>query len=128
MSHCKFLSHKINGKLNCKLFRQQITLLNCKNCSKTIYEPNRPIRKVSKKRIFVKKDVYQKVYERDNGTCRLKDSSCEGGLSLHHIKYRSERKDLINEPSNCIMLCEKHHRQVHSNKHYWQPILLEMKK
>jgi hypothetical protein len=24
------------------------------------------------------------------------------------------------------MLCTKHHKQVHSNKHYWQPILKEM--
>jgi hypothetical protein len=24
------------------------------------------------------------------------------------------------------MLCLKHHKEVHSNKHYWQPILKEM--
>ena len=87
---------------------------------------NKGINKVNKNRIFVKKEIYEQVYKRDKGKCRLKDITCEGGLELHHIVYRSEDKSLINEPTNCIMLCIKHHRLVHSNKHLWQPILKEM--
>ena len=71
--------------------------------------------------ISVRREVYQEVIERDNYCCRL----CGSGyfLELHHIIYRSEDKNLINEPINCIMLCRHHHRLVHSNKKKYQPIL-----
>ena len=84
---------------------------------------NKPIKNVSKNRIFVKKEIYDKVYERDKGKCRLCGSN---QIELHHIVYRSENNNLINEPTNCIMLCTKHHRLVHSNKHDWQPKLKEL--
>ena len=100
--------------------------VDCKNCSNRNLTRNTHIRKVSKNKISVKKEIYNQVYERDNGKCRLKNITCEGGLELHHIVYRSEDKKLINEPTNCIMLCTKHHKEVHSNKHKWQPILKKM--
>lgn len=112
----------------CKELRHEIILLNCENCLKRNVVQNKGIRKASKKKINVKKEIYEQVIERDNYTCRLHDCTCEGGLELHHIVYRSEDKSLINEPSNCIMLCASHHRFVHSNKHMWQPILKEMVK
>lgn len=34
-----------------------------------------------------------------------------------------EAKNLIDDPNNCIMLCAKHHRLVHTDKKYWQPYL-----
>ena len=111
----------------CKKDKRYISIWeDCKNCSKPNLVTNKPIKKVSKNRITVKKEIYQQVYERDKGKCRLQNSTCEGGLELHHIVYRSEDKKLINEPKNCIMLCTKHHKEVHSNKHKWQPILKEM--
>lgn len=129
--YCKNLSKCLNGKLKCKLSKQVITLDICKNCSKSIVMRNKPIKKVSNKRITVSKETYNKVMQRDKYKCRLacityNGVSCNGGLELHHIRYRSEAKDLINEPTNCIMLCTAHHKLVHSNKHYWQPILKEM--
>ncbi len=124
MQKCKNLSKCLNGNFKCKLLKQQITLTQCKNCLQFIVERNKGIKKVSSKREFVKKETYQKVFERDKGKCRLCGTTKE--LQLHHIKYRSEKKDLINEPSNLIMLCSEHHRLVHSNKHYWQPKLIEM--
>lgn len=125
--YCKNLSKCLNGKIKCKKYKRYInSLLECKNCSDFILVRNKPIKKVSNKRVFVKKEIYQKVFERDKEKCRLKDCTCQGGLELHHIIYRSEDKNLINEPTNCIMLCTKHHKQVHSNKKYWQPILKEM--
>lgn len=126
--YCKNLSKAVNGKLKCKIKKQVITLSECKNCSDFILVVNKPIKKVSKKRIFVKEEIYQEVYKRDKGKCRLKNATCNGGLELHHIIYRSEDKSLINEPKNCIMLCNAHHRLVHNNKHYWQPLLKEMTK
>lgn len=123
MLKCKNLSKSLNGKLRCKLLKQQVTLLCYKNCSQFILERNKPIKKVSKK-VSVTALTYNTVLKRDK-ICQLCDKTCNGRLELHHIRYRKERKDLINEPSNCIMLCTKHHKQVHSNKHYWQPILLE---
>lgn len=124
MSCCKYLSKRLNGKIRCKYYNKDvISLLECKKCSKAILVKNKPIKKVGKKRIFVKKEIYEQVFSRDNGQCRLKDGTCNGGLELHHIIYRSEDKNLINEPTNCIILCNAHHRLVHSNKHLWQNIL-----
>lgn len=88
------------------------------------------LKPISKKRVCVSKKTYNEVYERDNGRCRLCGAS--DNLQLHHIYYRSERKDLIDDPSNCLMLCHrdfsknKCHRLVHSNKKKYQPILLEI--
>ena len=122
--YCKNLSKAVNGKLKCKIKKQVITLDKCKNCSDFIFVRNKPIKKVSNKRIIVSKETYDKVFKRDKEKCRLCGTSLN--LHLHHIVYRSEDKNLINEPTNCIMLCARCHRLVHSNKHYWQPKLKEM--
>lgn len=88
------------------------------------------LKPISKKRVCVSKKTYNEVYERDKGCCRL--CGAVDNLQLHHIYYRSERKDLIDEPNNCIMLCHrdfsknKCHKLVHSNKKKYQPILLEI--
>lgn len=130
--YCKNLLKRQRQKkivFYCKKDKRYISIWeDCKNCSKPNLVANKPIKKVSKNRITVKKEIYQQVYDRDKGKCRLQNGSCEGGLELHHIVYRSENKKLINEPTNCIMLCTKHHKEVHSNKHKWQPILKEMNK
>ena len=109
----------------CNFYKKVITYEDCKNCLNRNLVRNKPIKKVGNKKISVKKEIYQKVYERDNGICRLCGKQ---NIELHHIRYRSERKDLINDEKNCIMLCTECHQKVHSNKHYWQPILLEMVK
>ncbi len=84
------------------------------------------IKAISKKRVFVSKKTYNQVYEEFCGRCAF--CCTTRNLHYHHIYYRSERKDLIDEPSNGIMLCEECHRLVHSNKRKYQPILLELKK
>ena len=78
------------------------------------------------KRVVVSNDIYDQVFNACNGQCVL----CGGTnlLQAHHIRYRSERKDLINELTNMLMLCINCHNKVHSNKKYWQPILLEIAK
>lgn len=107
----------------CKYKGNEITLDKCKNCLNSIVKRNKGIKKVSKKRIFVNKDVYQKVYERDKGLCRLCGNN---NIQLHHIIYRSEDKSKINDIDNCIMLCDKCHRLVHSNKKKYQKELLNL--
>lgn len=125
--YCKYLSKCLNGKIKCQYYKKYISLLSeCQNCPNLILKRNKPIKKVSNKRITVTEETYNKVMQRDKYKCRLLDCTCNGRLELHHIRYRSEAKDLINEPTNCIILCNRHHRLVHSNKHYWQPILKEM--
>ena len=79
-----------------------------------------------KKRGRVTDETYYKVWNSCNGTCQLCGSRLS--LQLHHIRYRSERRDLINEPQNCIMLCLECHLKVHGDKKYWQPKLLERAK
>lgn len=108
--------------------------VDCKLCFSCSYKEMKKTSKIavktrlkpiSKKRVFVSKKTYNEVYERDNGICRMCGKS---NIELHHIKYRSEAKDLIDVPSNCIMLCTDHHKLVHSNKKKYQPMLLEMTK
>ena len=108
----------------CILYKRNINIQEtCKNCVDFIVKRNKPMKKISKKRIVVIDETYNKVLERDKGKCRICGNT---NIQLHHIVYRSEDRSLINEPSNCIMLCVYHHRMVHNNKHKWQPILKEM--
>lgn len=81
--YCKYLSKSLNGKIRCKANKTSIYINECQKCLKFEPRMNKSINKVSKKRIFVKKDVYQQVYERDKGRCRLCGSS--QNLQLHHI-------------------------------------------
>lgn len=113
--------------LYCRKHKRYITCLSfCETCSDFEIKRNKPIKKVSNKRITVTEETYNKVMQRDKYKCRLLDCTCNGGLELHHIRYRSEAKDLINEPINCICLCTFHHKLVHSNKKKYQPILLKI--
>lgn len=127
--YCKNLlkrQRKYKPYFYCKVLRKEIILPCDKNCLNRNLVANKPIKKVSKNRITVKKEIYNKVMQRDNYKCRLLDYTCYGKLELHHVRYRSERKDLINEPNNCVCLCTFHHKLVHSNKKKYQPILLKM--
>ncbi len=124
MNNCIYI-RKRKGKPFCKHYNKQIEFKQCKDCPFKEYKQRsyKPIKQVSKKRVFVKKETYNTVYERDGGLCRL--CGINYNLHLHHIYYRSKRKDLINDVNNCIMLCSNCHCKVHSNKKKWQPILLK---
>ena len=73
------------------------------------------------------KKAERKVYEYINSIekwCQLCGST--QNLHRHHIRYGAEgRKTYIG---NIIVLCEKCHRKVHSNKKLWQPTLIELDK
>ena len=115
----------------------------CKGCLSKEYKKvsrmvaKNPIKKVSKKRITVSKETYNIVLERCKdieGVPHCQFCNAVDNLQLHHVLYRGERKDLIDDPDNCLMLCHrdfsknKCHRLVHSNKKKYQPILLNMVK
>lgn len=125
MSYCKNLTRKLNGKLRCKIIKQEITLEYCKKCHNFEPKANKSIKKISSHKKTVSKETYNKVLERDK-TCRLQNTTCSGGIELHHIIYRSEDINKIDDPDNCIMLCTYHHKLVHNNKKYWKPRLIKM--
>lgn len=63
----------------------------------------------------------QAVLSRDSWRCRW----CRtGNVELHHIRYRSQGG--THTVDNLIALCAEHHAKVHSEKRFYQPLLLEM--
>lgn len=122
---CKNLVKKLNGKLRCKVIKQEVTLDWCDKCNNKEYKTNKPIKKKSSHKRVVSDETYHLVLDRDI-ICQMADKNCKGKLELHHIRYRSEAVDLIDDPNNCIMLCSYHHQLAHSNKKKYQPMLLGM--
>ena len=116
----------------CTIKKEKIEYDECKKCDFKEYKKFKPIKAVSKKRITVSKKTYNIVLQQSKGRCAL----CEAydNLEYHHIYYRSERKDLIDDASNGLMLCHREfsknkcHKKVHSNKKKYQPLLLKIKK
>lgn len=86
-------------------------------------------KKPPKKR--VSKSTYDEVFEASKGKCGL--CGAKDNLQLHHIFYRSEDVNKIDDPNNCIMLCHKDfsenrcHKKVHDNKKYWKPRLIKIR-
>ena len=68
-------------------------------------------------------EVRNLIYKRFDGLCFL----CGGyGSEIHHIIPRSENKDLINEPSNLVLLCNSCHKLVTNIKPlYWKEFLID---
>lgn len=82
--------------------------------------PSKP--KKTPKRSEPTSAVRQKVMERDDCRCRY----CGVPTNvLHHVHYRSEKTPDPHDEKNLIALCPHHHDMVHSDKRYWQPILLD---
>lgn len=107
----------------CRYLKKEI--VSCDNCEFREYGKIKPIKKVSKKREFVRPDTYYKVFNRDSGTCQLCGS--HQTLELHHIFGRGENK--TNNPCNCIMLCRNCHINiVHGNMKKYKPILSKINK
>lgn len=130
--NCKIRTKKGVKYLFCVRRKAVVEFSECKGCLYKEYKKvakmasKTPIKAISKKRVFVSGKTYDKVFKECDGRCVFCGTT--SNLHYHHIYYRSERKDLIDEPSNGIMLCEEHHRLVHSNKRKYQPILLGIKK
>lgn len=125
--NCKYLRVRSIQKkkhLYCILNKKQINYtLECSKCLKKEPRKNKGINKVSKKKITVTQDTYNKVMQRDNYKCRLCGTSLN--LHLHHIDGRG--KDLTNDINNCIMLCRHCHLEVvHKNQKKYRPLLKKL--
>ena len=123
----------------CKKERKIVEYGCHRACSDVEYKKNsplkakKPIKKVSDHKKTVSDETYYICLERDKNTCQLcglmgilyndKDGKERTTLHLHHISYRSNDTSLIDEPTNCIFICNECHRKCHANKKYWQPIL-----
>lgn len=68
-------------------------------------------------------EIRRVVYRRDNGKCRWCGRT-NAGIHLHHVIYRSTGGKHL--PENLISLCGEHHALVHSDKPFYQPLLLEL--
>lgn len=124
MNKCKYFairSKSYKKYCYCRLYKKVINYTDdCSKCLKIEFRKNKSINKVSKKRITVKEETYNKVMQRDNCRCRLCGTSLN--LHLHHIDGRG--KDLTNDINNCIMLCRHCHLEVvHKNQKKYRPIL-----
>ena len=94
MNKCKYItirSKNYEKYFYCRLNKKIINYTTeCIKCVKNEPRKNKGINKVSKKKITVTQDTYNKVMQRDNCRCRLCGTSLN--LQLHHIIYRSEDK------------------------------------
>lgn len=106
----------------CRYLKKEVA--SCYGCQHRENRSVKQVRKISKKRIFVSKATYDKVFARDEGKCAFCGTT--QNLNYHHILYRSQRKDLIDVPSNGILLCQECHSIAHSNKKKYQLILLDI--
>lgn len=106
-----------NKCLGCNYYRKKKSVLN----SLKTYN-----KKPKQKRAIVSKETYEIVNNEAKGHCQL--CGLAKPLVLHHIIFRSETKSLIDEPSNCIMICQDCHLLVHAHKLEYQSILQQIKK
>ena len=64
------------------------------------------------------KEVKQLVWERDNGTCQFCGRKQSDGvtLSVHHRNYSHLFKGGQEEANDCILICTREHKLLHSMK------------
>ena len=85
--------------------------------------------KKEKKPAKKKKDwdkISELVKKLDGYRCRV--CSTKKNLHVHHIHYRSEMIENEDSFENLITLCLEHHDLVHSDKEYYQPECLRVRK
>lgn len=104
--YCKYLSKSLNGNLRCKLSKTITYIDKCKKCLKFEPRANKPIKKVSNKKITVTEETYNKVMQRDKYKCRLCGTSLN--LHLHHImrswkRLNKQYKQLYNFVSGIVI-------------------------
>lgn len=132
--YCIYIRKRTKG-IYCAKRRTYIVFSECNNClnkeykkvSKNGLKPLKktPIKKVSKKRVFVSKKTYNEVFERCNGVCAI--CGTNQNLHLHHIDGRGKYK--TDDPNNCVILCSYCHLEVvHKNNKYWRTKLKEITK
>ena len=124
----KVRSKKYRKYYYCNRKKCEIDVNECSKCEYKQYKKVKSIKRVSKKRKTVSEKTYEIVFKRCGGKCAICGTTQY--LEYHHIEFRSEAPDLIDVPSNGIMLCGEfanncHKGKAHKNKNYWKPILKE---
>ena len=93
MNKCKYITIRTKNYekyFYCRLNKKIINYTaECIKCVKNEPRKNKGINKVSKKKITVTQDTYNKVMQRDNCRCRLCGTSLN--LHLHHIMRERKR-------------------------------------
>lgn len=93
MNKCKYLTIRTKNYekyFYCRLNKKIINYTTeCIKCVKNEPRKNKGINKISKKKITVTQDTYNKVMQRDNYKCRLCGTSLN--LHLHHIMRERKR-------------------------------------
>lgn len=54
------------------------------------------------------------VYKKDGYTCQKCGASTDARLHAHHIEGYADHRELRTNLENGIVLCDKHHRELHS--------------
>jgi len=108
--YCINLSKRLNGKLRCKLLKQQITLEQCKKCLKMQPRVNQPINKKSNKQQKLEKSRYS-ILTNDLKHCYIcyeQDESLIPKDDLHEI-YGGRNRTRSIKNGFVAPLCRKHH-------------------
>lgn len=96
------------------------------DCLKDLSAKRRPVQKTYPSRNArvgrLDAEIRALIRKRDGERCRWCGRNGSSGLQIHHVHYRSEGGQDV--PHNLILLCADHHAVAHSNKKYWQPVLL----
>ena len=69
------------------------------------------------------KEIYKKTLELFGGLCAICGNN---QVAMHHIRFGGLQGGRKTYMGNVILLCEYHHRLVHTNKKKYQPILIEL--
>ena len=114
---CKYLSKALNGKIKCKYHKRYINYkVDCENCSKTIFVRNKPIKKVSAKRMKLEKERDKNLVKK--GKCDYCKKYCDK-LDAHEVYGGSNRTRSIKN-GFVALIC----RECHQNPE----IIQELKK
>lgn len=85
-----------------------------------------PRKYASKPKKTARLNVYEAEFKKLRPKIVNRDKVCRScgvtGVHVHHIYYRSEGG--TNDLLNLLLLCNKCHDIVHSNKRFYQPLLL----
>ena len=60
-----------------------------------------------------KKHADYDILHRDNFRCVVADCRKRVTLQIHHVAYRSQRPDLIDDPDNKVTICASCHNAIH---------------
>ena len=108
--YCKNLTKKMNGKLRCKIIKQEITLEYCEKCRNFQSRENKPIKKrtsklqkLEKNRFSILTDDLEHCY-----WCYELDFSKVKRDDLHEI-YGGRNRKISMQNGFVVPLCRKHH-------------------